>query len=373
MKKVIRIIVIIVILAGFVGTIYFLYAKSEEKPVTFQTTKATTTDIIKKTVATGSVVPRKEIEIKPQVSGIIDKIYVEAGSTVKEGDRIALVKIIPNMVSLNNAQNRLRQAKIALENARMDLERNQKLKDKDVIADAEFQPFEISYRTALEELKAAEDNLQLIQKGETSNSKSTTNRLIRSTISGMVLDVPVEEGNSVIEANTMNDGTTVAAVADMSDLVFEGKVDESEVGKIKEGMDLILRIGAIENETFDAKLEYISPKGVEEEGAIQFEIKAAVKLKENQFIRAGYSANADIVLDRRDSVLAISEALLQFDGDSAYVEVKKEDSSFEKQYIKTGLSDGINIEVTEGLSGGEEMKLWNLSEAANKPSSGRGH
>lgn len=365
MKKVLKTILIIIILGGFVWTIYFLYAKSEEKPVVYQTTQATTTDIIKKTVATGSVVPRKEIEIKPQVSGIIDEIYVEAGSKVEEGDQIALVKIIPNMVSLNNAQNRLRQAEIALENARLDLERNQELKKKKVIAAAEFQPFEIAFKTAQEELKAAKDNLELIQKGETSNNKSSTNRLIRSTISGMVLDVPVEEGNSVIEANTMNDGTTVASVADMTDLVFEGKVDESEVGKIKEGMDLILRIGAIENETFDATLEYISPKGIEEEGAIQFEIKAAVKLKENQFIRAGYSANADIVLDKRDSVLAISEALLQFDGDSAYVEVKKEDGSFEKKYVKTGLSDGINIEITEGLNGDEEMKLWNLSSSPN--------
>lgn len=362
MKKFFKIFIGILLLGVFVWTIYYLYSKSEEKPIVFKTQKAIQTNIIKKTVATGSVVPRKEIEIKPQVSGIIDEIYVEAGTMVKENDRIALVKIIPNMVSLNNAENRLRQAKIALENARLDLDRNQALKDKDVIADAEFQPFEIAYKTAQEELKAAQDNLQLIKKGETSSNRNSTNRLIRSTIAGMILDVPVEEGNSVIEANTMNDGTTVASVADMTDLVFEGNVDESEVGKIKEGMDLILRIGAIENETFDAVLEYISPKGVEEEGAIQFEIKAAVKLKEGQFIRAGYSANADIVLDKRDSVLAISEALLQFDDkDSAFVEVKKENQSFEKQYVKTGLSDGINIEIISGISKDDELKLWNLS------------
>jgi HlyD family secretion protein len=187
----------------------------------------------------------------------------------------------------------------------------------------------------------------------------------------MVLDVPVEEGNSVIEANTMNDGTTVASVADMTDLVFEGKVDESEVGKIKTGMALILKIGAIENETFDAVLEYISPKGIEEDGAIQFEIKAAVKLKENQFIRAGYSANADIVLDRRDSVLAISEALLQFEGDSAYVEVEIEEQTFEKRYVETGLSDGINIELISGVDENDEIKLWNLSPSMEGPPRGR--
>lgn len=359
MKKFLKILIAIILIAVFVWTIYFLYSKSEEKPVVFETTSTFTTDIIKKTVATGSVVPRKEIEIKPQVSGIIDQIYVEAGTMIEKNDKIALIKIIPNMVSLNNAENRLRQAKIAKDNAKIDLDRNQKLIDQQVIAPAEFQAFEIAYKTALEEFKAATDNLELIQKGETSNNKMGTNRVIRSTISGMVLDVPVEEGYSVIEANTMNAGTTVASVADMNDLIFEGKVDESEVGKIKEGMALILRIGAIENETFDAVLEYISPKGIEEDGAIQFEIKAAVKLKENQFIRAGYSANADIVLDRRDQVLAISEALLQFDNDSAYVELEVGNQEFEKRYVKTGLSDGINIELLSGIDKDDKLKIWN--------------
>jgi HlyD family secretion protein len=363
MKKFLKIVIALLLIGLFVGTLYFLYSKSEEVPLVYKTTGTITTDIIKKTVATGSIVPRKEIEIKPQVSGIIDEIYVEAGQRIEKGDQIALVKIIPNMVSLNNAENRLRQAKISLENAQLDLNRNKQLREESVIAAAEFQQFEIAYKTAKEELKAAQDNLELIKKGETSSNKTATNRLIRSTIAGMVLDVPVEEGNSVIEANTMNEGTTVASVADMSDLVFEGKVDESEVGKIKEGMDLILRIGAIENETFEAVLEYISPKGVEEDGAIQFEIKAAVKLKENQFIRAGYSANADIVLERRDDVLAISEALLQFDGDSAFVEVLVGEQEFEKRYVTTGLSDGINIELKEGVSKDDQFKLWNLSSA----------
>jgi HlyD family secretion protein len=368
MKKILRILGVTILLGAFVGTIYYLYAKSQEKPKVYKTQKPIYTDIILKTVATGSVVPRKEIEIKPQVSGIVDEIYVEAGMKIQKGDQIALVKIIPNMVSLNNAENRLRQAKISLDNAKIDYDRNKELIKQKVIADADFQQVELAYKTAEEEYKAAEANLELVKKGETSKNKAQTNRLIRSTIAGMVLDVPVEEGNSVIEANTMNEGTTVASVADMSDLVFEGKVDESEVGKIKEGMNLIMRIGAIENETFDAVLEYISPKGIEEDGAIQFEIKAAVKLREEQFIRAGYSANADIVLDRRDSVLAISEALLQFDGDSAFVEVETEPQVFEKRYVETGLSDGINIEVLNGIDEDTEMKLWNLSEP---PSAGR--
>ncbi len=368
MKKFFKILIVLVLVGVFGWTLYYLYQKSEEKPITFKSTTAFKTNIIKKTVATGSVVPRKEIEIKPQVSGIIDEIYVEAGTMVQKNDRIALVKIIPNMVSLNNAENRLRQAKINLDNAKLDLDRNQKLYDQKVISDSDFQQFEVNYKSAQEEYKAAGDNLELIKKGETSNNKKSTNRLIRSTISGMILDVPVEEGNSVIEANTMNDGTTVASVADMTDLVFEGQVDESEVGKIKEGMSLILKIGAIENETFDAVLEYISPKGIEEEGAIQFEIKAAVKLKEEQFIRAGYSASADIVLDRRDDVLVIPEALLQFDNDSAYVEVKVGDQEFEKRYVTTGLSDGINIELLDGVNETDSIKQWN--RAANTAEEG---
>lgn len=363
MRRILKILGIIILLGVFIGTIYFLYAKSIKKPVVFRTQQPMKTDIIKKTVATGSVIPRKEIEIKPQVSGIVDEIYIEAGQEVNKNDKIALVKIIPNMVSLNNAQNRVRQAKITLDNAKLDLDRNQTLLDQKVIATATFQQFDIAYQSAREEYQAAQDNLDLVKMGETSRNKTQTNRLIRSTISGMILDVPVEEGNSVIEANTMNEGTTIASVADMSDLVFEGKVDESEVGKIKEGMNLILKIGAIEDETFDAVLEYISPKGIEEDGAIQFEIKAAVKLKEGQFIRAGYSANADIVLDKRDSVLAVSEALLQFDGDSAYVEVEVGEQQFEKRYVKTGLSDGINIEVISGISANDKMKLWNLAES----------
>lgn len=371
MKKIFKIVIALILIGLFVWTIYFLWAKSKEKPLTFQTTQPTITNIIKKTVATGSIVPRKEILVKPQVSGIIDEIYVKAGDTITKNDKIALVKIIPNMVSLNNAQNRLRQAKINLDNAKRDLDRNRELMNKEVIAPADFQQFEVAYQSAEEEYKAAKDNLDLVKKGETSSNKSNTNRLIRSTISGMVLDVPVEEGNSVIEANTMNEGTTVASIADMNDLVFEGKVDESEVGKLEEGMELILTIGAIEGETFKAGLEYISPKGIEEDGAIQFEIKAAVKLEENQFIRAGYSANADIVLERRDSVLAISEALLQFDGDSTFVEIETRPQEFEKQFIKTGLSDGIYIEVLEGVQKGDRIKLWNLSESKKKVTTGR--
>ncbi len=362
MKTFLKILFGLVILGIFGYTIFFLYQKSQAKPVVYQTAQPFTETIIKKTVATGSVVPRKEIAIKPQVSGIIDKIYVEAGDRVRKGDLIAKVKIIPNMVNLNNAESRLNQAQINLQDARQNYDRQKELYDQQVIPAAEFQTVQIALQQAKQELEAAENNLQLIKEGQTKTTGETSNTLIRSTIEGMVLDVPVEEGNSVIESNTFNDGTTIALVADMGEMVFEGKVDETEVGKIHEGMELILTIGAIENQTFAAYLEHISPKGVEENGAIQFEIKAAVKLKEGTFVRAGYSANADIVLDRADSVMAIQESLLHFDGDSVFVEVETEPQVFEKRFIKTGLSDGINIEVKNGLNMEDKIKSGTITQ-----------
>ncbi|MEO1448567.1 MAG: efflux RND transporter periplasmic adaptor subunit, partial [Bacteroidota bacterium] len=260
---------------------------------------------------------------------LIEKLYVEAGDPVKKGDLIASIRIIPDMVTLNNAENRVRRAKIALEQAKREYDRSKALKEDGVVAEANYQEVETNYLNSQEELNAAEDNLQLIRKGSTKRSGKTANTNVRATISGMVLDVPVEEGNSVIEANTFNDGTTIAIVANMDEMIFEGKVDESEVGKIKTGMALLLTIGAIESETYTAMLEHISPKGIEENGAIQFEIRAAVNLKEGQFIRAGYSANADIVLERRDQVLTIPESLLQFGkNDTPYVEVETSSQIF---------------------------------------------
>lgn len=356
MKTILKIIATLIIAGVFVGTIVYLYKKSQAKPVVYTTVSPITSDIIKKTVATGSVVPRKEIDIKPKVSGIVEEIYVEPGDMVKKDDLIARVKIIPDMINLNNAESRVKRAEIQLEEARKNHVRYKELFDKNVVAEAEYLTYDIAYRSAKEEMEAAEDNLQLIREGATRKAGQVTNTLIRSTIDGMVLAVPVEEGNSVIESNTFNDGTTIATVADMSEMIFEGKVDESEVGKIKEGMDLILSIGAIETEKYSAILERIAPKGVAENGAIQFEIRAAVELKSDQFIRAGYSANADIVLERRDKVLAINESLLQFEGDTTFVEVEIAPQTYEKRMIKTGLSDGIIIEVLEGLSKEDKIK-----------------
>lgn len=360
MKKVLRIFFIVLIVGALIGTLYFLFEKNKTSPVSYNTKTAEVTTIIKKTVATGSIIPRQEILIKPMISGIVSEVYVIAGNYVKKGDILAKIRVVPNMVALNNAENRVNRAKIEVENATVDYNRNKSLYDKKVISDATFQPIKLRMRSANEELLAAENNLAIVKEGVSNTGKAASNTLIRSTISGMVLDVPVKEGNSVIESNNFNDGTTIANIADMTDMIFEGKVDESEVGKLKEGMTLILNIGAIDSEKFEAILEYVAPKGVEENGAIQFLVKAAVTLKQDQFVRAGYSATADVVLDRRDSVLAIEESLLQFEDDSAYIEVMVGEQEFERREVKLGLSDGIKVEVLEGVGEEDKIKEWNM-------------
>jgi HlyD family secretion protein len=359
MKIVLRIILFVFLGVLVFGGIYFLYSKSKKNPVVYSTESPTISNIVQKTVATGTVRPRREITIKSQVSGIVEEIYLQPGSHVKQGDLIAKVRIVPDMVMLNAAESRVNKAKLQLEDAKLVYDRQKKVYEQGVIPEAEFQKNRTDYNSALEEQQAAENNLQLIKDGITKKSGGVSNTLIRSTIEGMVLDVPVEVGSSVIQANTFNEGTTIASIADMGEMIFKGKIDETEVGKIKEGMKLELTVGAIEATTFDAVLEYIAPKGVEENGAVQFEIKAKVNLKEGFFIRAGYSANANIVLDKRDSVMVISESLLKFEEgkkDSAYVELETEPQKFEKKYISTGLSDGINIEVKSGLSLKDKIK-----------------
>lgn len=359
MKKALKIAGLVILIGGFLGTFYFLYSKSQKAPEVYKNQAPSIESITKKTVATGSVVPRYEIEIKPQVSGIIDEVYLEAGQMVKMGDIIAKVKIIPDMVTLNNAESRVNRAKMNYEDAKIDYDRQHELYEKKVISYGDYQKADLAFKTSREELSSAENNLELIKEGVTKKSETTTNTLIRSTINGMVLDVPVEVGNSVIQSNTFNAGTTIAIVADMTDMIFEGKVDETEVGKVKEGMNIILTIGAIDDEKFDAVLTYLSPKGVEENGAIQFEIKANVELKEGQFLRAGYSANANIVLEKKDSIMVIPEGLLKFENDSSFVEINignEEEASYEKRFVETGLSDGINIEITEGLKLEDKVK-----------------
>lgn len=355
MKKIVWILFLILIAVLFIGTAVFLYGKSQEKPVVYKTTNAITTDIVKKTVATGKIIPRKEVEIKSQVSGVVERLFVEAGHHVKKGDLIAKIQIIPNMERLNNAESQLETAKLNFENAKREMERQQTLFTEKLISEFEYNKYVLDYKLQAETLDSAESNLAIIREGASQKAGKVSN-LVHSTLAGLVLDIPVKEGTFVTETNTFNAGTTIATVANMDDMIFEGTVDEAEVGKIHEGMALLLNIGAMEAEPFSASLEYISPKGIDDQGTIKFEIRAAVTLRQDRFLRAGYSANADIVLDKREQVLAVNEGVLSFEGDKVFVEVETAPQVFEKREITTGLSDGIHIEVLGGIGMSDKLK-----------------
>ncbi|MEH6763850.1 MAG: efflux RND transporter periplasmic adaptor subunit [Aequorivita antarctica] len=382
MKKTKTIIILVTIAVLFVASMYWLYSKNAEDPVVYETEKPVMGSIVKKTVATGSIVPKEEVLIKPNISGIIDEIFVEAGEIVKAGDLIAKVKVVPNVSSLNSAKSNINSVRTQVETARLAFEnqkniynRQKELFEKGVISANEFDTAQLSYDQAQQRLKqeqvgltAANQNYDIVKTGTTSGMGSSANTEIRATVSGMVLDVPVKTGNQVIESNNFNDGTTIATLADVDKMIFEGKVDESEVGKIKEGLPLEITVGAISDKTFDAVLDYIAPKGVDENGAIQFEIKGTIKhLDTTQtFIRAGLSANASIILAKAENVLTIKEALVQYDPktEKPFVEVMVGDQIFERRDIELGVSDGIDVEVKSGVSKDDNIKVWNQLKPA---------
>jgi HlyD family secretion protein len=364
MKKVVTIIVLLVIVALFGGSLYYLYQKNQESPEVFKTETPTTQTIVKKTMATGTLVPREEVDIKPNISGVVDRLFVKAGDNVEVGDMIAQLKVVPNITNLNSAKNQVRQSKINLENEKKVFSRQKELYEKGVISENDFDLAKNSYDNSLQTVKAAEENLEIISTGTTQDAGNAATTEIKARISGMVLDVPVEVGNQVIEANNFNEGTTIATIAKTDDMIFQGKVDESEVGKIKEGLPLEITVGAIEDETFNAILDYISPKGTEENGAVQFDIEGSLKETKGIFIRAGLSANASIILERSTDVLAISESLVQFEKETKepFVEVEIGDQQFEKKMVELGLSDGINVEVISGVEESDKIKVWNRVE-----------
>ena len=359
MKKFIKIAAIVLIAAVFIGTFAFLYQKSQPKEVSYQILKAETKDLRQTTVATGKIEPRDEVEIKPQISGIIAEVYKEAGQTVKQGEVIAKVKVIPELGTLNSAESRVRLAEMNGRQAETNLERMEKLYQSKLVSSEEYEQTLLAAKQAREELQAAKDNLEIVKEGITKNSASISSTLIRSTIDGLILDVPIKVGNSVIMSNTFNDGTTIATVADMSDLIFRGNVDETEVGRIHEGIPVKITLGALQNMKFDATLEYISPKSTENNGANQFEIKAAISVPDSVTIRSGYSANAEMELQHVDNALTIPESAVEFSGDSTFVYVLTDSvpaQKFERRQIVTGISNGIDTEVKEGLEHNELVR-----------------
>lgn len=358
-KKPLRIAMLVLVALLFVWTFVFLYQKSQPKEIVYEVVTPEVTDLEKTTVATGKVEPRDEVLIKPQISGIIAEVYKEAGQTVQQGEVIAKVKVIPELGQLNSAESRVRLAEINANQAETDFSRTRKLYDDKLISAEEYEKGEVSLKQAREELQTAKDNLEIVKEGITKNSASFSSTLIRSTITGLILDVPIKVGNSVIMSNTFNDGTTIATVANMNDLIFRGNIDETEVGRIHEGMPVKLTIGALQDLSFDATLEYISPKGVEENGANQFEIKAAVAAPDSVQIRSGYSANAEIVLERAKQTLALPESTVEFSGDSTFVYVMTDSvptQKFERRPIVVGMSDGIKIAVKSGITAGDKVR-----------------
>ena len=355
MKRILKFLVLGIVAVVFIGTIVFLYRKSQAKPDVYTLDSPVKMTIIKKTVATGKVIPRREIEVKSQVSGVVDKLYVVAGQTVKKGAVLARISLRPNMLNVSSAEAQLAAARISLRNQAADLERYKKLLETKVISESQFNTYTTNYDLQKQAVASAEDTLLLLKTGATKDSGNVSN-LIPATIDGTVLDVPNKEGSFILESSTFQSGTSVATLADMSDMIFEGLVDESEVGKLKQGMELILNVGALEGKPFKASLEYIAPKGVTDQGTIKFTIRAAVTLDKELFLRSNYSANADIVLDKREDALAINEGNLIIEDKKTFVEVETAPKKLEKREIKTGLSDGINIEVVSGLTADEKIK-----------------
>lgn len=360
MKRYFKYIMMALAAVVFIGTFVFLYIKSQPKPVEYNEFEPKQMDIRKTTVVTGKIEPRNEVNVKPQISGIITEILKEAGQKVEAGEVIAKVKVIPDMSSLSAAQARVRLAGINERQARTDFEREKALFDKGLVSADEYDKIAQALRQAREESAAAQDNLEVVRDGVSKTNASASSTLIRSTVTGLILDIPVKVGNSVILANTFNDGTTIATVANMNDLIFRGNIDETEVGRLTTGMTMKITIGALQDLKFDARLEYISPKATDQNGANQFEIKAAVNLPtSSEQIRSGYSANAEIVLAEARGVLSVPESAIEFSGNDTFVYVVKgsgKEKTYERRKVTTGLSDGINIEIRSGMKKGETVR-----------------
>lgn len=360
MKRYFKYIMMALAAVVFIGTFVFLYIKSQPKPVEYNEFEPKQMDIRKTTVVTGKIEPRNEVNVKPQISGIITEILKEAGQKVEAGEVIAKVKVIPDMSSLSAAQARVRLAGINERQARTDFEREKTLFDKGLVSADEYDKIAQALRQAREESAAAQDNLEVVRDGVSKTNASASSTLIRSTVTGLILDIPVKVGNSVILANTFNDGTTIATVANMNDLIFRGNIDETEVGRLTTGMTMKITIGALQDLKFDARLEYISPKATDQNGANQLEIKAAVNLPtSSEQIRSGYSANAEIVLAEARGVLSVPESAIEFSGNDTFVYVVKgsgKEKTYERRKVTTGLSDGINIEIRSGLKKGETVR-----------------
>lgn len=365
--KILKYIGITLLISGALFAAAYFIKTNDKSAIVYETKTIITTSIEKKTVITGKVIPEDEVEIKPQIQGIIDALFVEEGDKVNTGDLLAKIKVVPNEQNLNSAEGRLANSRIVLKNAKIDFKRNNDLFDKGIISKQDFDNIQLRYNQSKQDVSNAISDLQIIRSGSKGGAASA-NTNIRATVPGTVLEIPVEEGFQVIASNSFNAGTTIATIADLNKMIFEGKVDEAEVGKLLVGMPLEVNLGAIEDQSLEAKLKFIAPKGNEEQGAVQFKIEADLFLNDSIFVRAGYSANASLILERKNNVMAVEESLLQFDRETEkpYVEIQVADQKFERRDIEIGLSDGVNVEVLSGLTEDDQIKVWNKTEPIKK-------
>ena len=365
--KILKYIGIALLVFGALFAAAFFIKTNNKSAIVYDTQTVITTSIERKTVVTGKVIPEDEVEIKPQIQGIIEALFVEEGDLVNTGDLLAKIKVVPNEQNLNSAEGRLANSRIVLKNAEIELNRNKDLYEKGIISKQNFDNVQLRFNQSKQDVSNAVSDLQIIRSGSKGGAASA-NTNIRATVPGTVLEIPVEEGFQVIASNSFNAGTTIATIADLNKMIFEGKVDEAEVGKLRVGMPLEVNLGAIEDQALEAQLKFIAPKGNEEQGAVQFIIEADLFLNDSIFVRAGYSANASLVLERKDSIMAIPEALLQFDRETEepYVEVQTEDQKFDRRDVEIGISDGVNVEIISGLTEEDQIKVWNKTEPIKK-------
>ena len=367
MNKTVKIILVLVAIIALAFVLKYFKDANSKDVVDYKVEEPFYTSINTKAVATGKLNPEEEIELKPQISGIVNKILVEEGDKVKKGDLIATIRVVPNEQNLVASKGRISTSKLSYDNAKVLYDRNKTLFEKGVISQQDFENSELSFNQAKESLAQAQNDYQIIKRGSISGGSAANTNII-AQIPGTILEIPVREGDQVIQSNNFNAGTTIATIADMSLMIFEGKLDEAEVGKVQEGKDIKVLLGAINDKEFPAKLTFVAPKGIEENGAVQFTIKADVTIDSTTNIRAGYSANAEIDIEAKDSVLAIREALLQYNRitEKPFVEIEQEDGKFKKENVELGLSDGINVEITEGVKEGDKIKVWNKASKDNE-------
>jgi HlyD family secretion protein len=358
-----RNILIILLILGFLFAIAYFVRTNSTSSIEYDTTTPFTSSIQKTSVVTGKVIPEDEVEIKPQLNGIIDNILVEEGDEVINGQLIAVIKVVPDERSVYSARASVTAAKLNLQNGERQIKRARELFEKQIISQQEYEDAELNFDTAKENLIAAENDLEILRKGSVAGS-STANTNIRATVSGTILEIPVKLGDQVIASNNFNEGTSVATIADLNKMIFEGQVDEAEVGKLEVGQDLKISMAAIPDREFNAKLKFVAPKGTEEGGAVQFKIEADITIDDNTFVRAGYSANGSLIIEDKQNIMVIAEALLQFDRrtQQPYIEVEISNQNFERKDVETGLSDGIKVEIISGLEMTDKIKIWNKTE-----------